>query len=171
MGTPRRSGWLVLLVLVLLALVAPAAASAGPRHGHATAHRLVAGLEGGAGSTIGPDGALYVTETAAGRITRVDPKTGATTTYASGLPTSIIGLGGAMDIAFLGRTAYVCWSPWSAPTSAAATWSGSTGWTGRTASPWLPTSAPSPSTIRLPPHSTFPADSSTRWRPIAVGSW
>ena len=50
---------------------------------------------------------MYVTETAAGRITRVDPKTGATTIYASGLPKSIIGLGGAIDIAFLGRTAYV----------------------------------------------------------------
>ena len=82
MGTPRRSGWLVFLVLVLLALAAPSAASAAPRHGHAAAHLLVTGLEGGAGSTIGPDGALYVTETAAGQITRVDPKTGATTTYA-----------------------------------------------------------------------------------------
>jgi sugar lactone lactonase YvrE len=107
MGTPRRSRWLVLLALVLAALVAPSVASAAPRHGHATAHLLVTGLQGGSGSTIGPDGALYVTETAAGRVTRVDPRTGATTTYASGLPTSIIGLGGAMDIAFLGRTAYV----------------------------------------------------------------
>jgi sugar lactone lactonase YvrE len=107
MGMPRRSGWLVLLVLVLAALAAPSVASAAPRHGHATAHLLVTGLQGGAGSTIGPDRALYVTETAAGRVTRVDPKTGATTTYASGLPKSIIGLGGAMDVAFLGRTAYV----------------------------------------------------------------
>src|SRR5215470_12165152 len=55
---------------------------------------------------VGGDGALYVTETAAGKITRVDPQTGATTTYASGLPKSIIGLGGATDIAFLGHTAY-----------------------------------------------------------------
>jgi sugar lactone lactonase YvrE len=107
MGTPRRSRWLGFLVLVLLALVAPSAASAGPRHGPATAQLLATGLEGGAGSAIGPDRALCVTETAAGRITRVDPKTGATTTYASGLPEAIIGLGGAMDIAFLGRTAYV----------------------------------------------------------------
>src|SRR5918992_3055064 len=106
MGTPRRSGWLVLLVLGLLALVAPTA-GATPRSGHPTAHRLVTGLQGGSGSTIGPDRALYVTESAAGRITRVDPKTGATTTYASGLPKSIIGLGGATDIAFIGRTAYV----------------------------------------------------------------
>lgn len=108
MGTPRRSGWLVLLVLGLLALVAPAA-GATPRSGHPTAHRLVAGLEGGSGSAIGPDGALYVTESAAGRVTRVDPRTGATTTYASGLPQLIpaIGFGGPVDLAFLGRTAYV----------------------------------------------------------------
>src|SRR5215204_4391403 len=107
MGTPRRSGWLVLLVLVLAALVTPSVASAAPRHGHATAHLLVTGLQGGSGSTIGPDGALYVTEGVAGRVTRVDPRTGATTTYASGLPRRIVGTGGAMDIAFLGRTAYV----------------------------------------------------------------
>jgi sugar lactone lactonase YvrE len=70
---------------------------------------LVAGLQGGSGSTIGPDGALYVTESAAGKITRVDPKTGATTTYASGLPELIpaAGFGGPVDVAFLGRTAYV----------------------------------------------------------------
>jgi hypothetical protein len=93
-------------MLVLLALV-PSAASAAPPSGDATAYRLVTGLQGGSGSTIGPDRALYVTESAAGRITRVDPNTGATTTYASGLPKSIIGIGGAMDIAFIGRTAYV----------------------------------------------------------------
>jgi len=50
---------------------------------------------------------LYVTEPAAGRITRVDPQTGATTTYVDGLPKPVIGLGGATDIAFLGHTAYV----------------------------------------------------------------
>jgi len=109
MEMPRRSGWLILLALVLVALVAPSAAGAAPRHGHATAHLLVAGLQGGSGSTIGPDGALYVTESAAGRITRVDPRTGATTTFASGLPELIpaAGFGGPVDVAFLGRTAYV----------------------------------------------------------------
>jgi hypothetical protein len=109
MRTPRRSGWLVLLVLGLLALVAPAAAGATPRTGDPTAHRLVTGLQGGSGSTIGPDGALYVTESAAGRVTRVDPRTGVTTTFASGLPTLIpaVGFGGPVDVAFLGRTAYV----------------------------------------------------------------
>jgi hypothetical protein len=107
MGMPRRSGWLVLLLLALLASVVPSAATASGPSGDPTAHRLVAGLQGGSGSTIGPDRALYVSESAAGRITRVDPRTGATTTYASGLPRSIAGFGGPVDIAFLGRTAYV----------------------------------------------------------------
>jgi hypothetical protein len=109
MGMPRRSGWLVLLVLTLLASVAPSAAIAASPSRDATASRLATGLEGGSGSAVGPDGALYVTESAAGRVTRVDPRTGATTTFASGLPKLIpaAGFGGPVDIAFLGRTAYV----------------------------------------------------------------
>jgi hypothetical protein len=66
----------------------------------------VTGLQGGSGSTGGPDGALYVPEPAAGRISRVDPKSGAVTTFASGLPTQVIPLGGVMDVAFIGETAY-----------------------------------------------------------------
>jgi sugar lactone lactonase YvrE len=107
MGIPRRSGWLVLLLLALLASVLPSAATAAALSGDPTAHRLVTGLQGGSGSTVGPDAALYVTEGVAGRVTRVDPRTGATTTYASGLPRRIVDIGGPMDIAFLGRTAYV----------------------------------------------------------------
>jgi sugar lactone lactonase YvrE len=72
-----------------------------------TTTRLVTGLAGGSGSTVGPDGALYVTEGFAGRVSRVDPETGEVTTYASGLPPSIVGIGGAMDVAFRGSTAYV----------------------------------------------------------------
>jgi len=68
---------------------------------------LVSGLKNGSGSTVGPGGALYVTEGAAGRVSRVDPDTGAITTFASGLPQSIVGIGGAMDVAFIGGTAYV----------------------------------------------------------------
>jgi hypothetical protein len=64
------------------------------------------GLEGGAGSTIGPGGALYVTERIPGRISRVDPQTGAITTFASGLPAAVLPLGGVMDVAFFGKTAY-----------------------------------------------------------------
>lgn len=71
------------------------------------AHLLASGLQGSAGSTIGPDGALYVTEGAAGKISRIDPKSGTVTTFASGLPRAIIPIGGAWDIVFLGKTAYV----------------------------------------------------------------
>lgn len=73
----------------------------------ATKTRLVSGLAGASGSTIGPDGALYVTEGLAGRVSRVDPRTGAVTTYASGLPPSIVGLGGAIDVVFKQGIAYV----------------------------------------------------------------
>jgi hypothetical protein len=67
---------------------------------------LVAGLAGGSGSTIGPDGALYVPETTAGRISRVDLRSGRVSTFASGLPKQVIPLGGVMDVEFVGRTAY-----------------------------------------------------------------
>jgi len=68
---------------------------------------LVSDLEGASGSTIGPGGALYVTEGAIGTISRVDPKTGNKTTFASGLPVAIVGIGGAIDVAIIGSTAYV----------------------------------------------------------------
>ena len=68
------------------------------------ARRLVTGLQGSYGSTIGPEGALYVAESAVGRISRIDPKTGDVTTFASGLPLNAGG--GVFDVAFLGGTAY-----------------------------------------------------------------
>jgi hypothetical protein len=99
---------LIALATVAIAMVAPpATAAAAPPARAPDPTQLVTGLEGGAGSTIGPDGALYVTESAAGRISRVDPKTGALTTFASGLPASSLGFGGARDVEFVGRTAYV----------------------------------------------------------------
>ena len=63
----------------------------------------------GSGSTVGPDGALYVTDSTDGRIQRIDPRRGTVTTYADGLPLQIAGVigGGVADVAFLGRTAYV----------------------------------------------------------------
>jgi hypothetical protein len=67
---------------------------------------LASGLAGTLGSAIGPGGALYIPEGAAGRISRVDPKTGEITTYASGFPTPNIPLGGVVDVAFYGSTAY-----------------------------------------------------------------
>jgi hypothetical protein len=100
---------LLLLVAALIAMIRPFTANAAPPSGGPTTTLLVTGLEGGSGSTIGPGGALYVTESAAGRVSRVNPQTGEVTTFASGLPkmNPAIGFGGAVDVAFIGSTAYV----------------------------------------------------------------
>ena len=95
-----------------LALLMPAfAVRAGDNSGSEPAEvkLLASGLMGTIGSTIGPDGALYVAEGAVGRITRIDRSTGKATTFASGLPAAVpgVGLGGPMDVAFVGTTAYV----------------------------------------------------------------
>lgn len=75
--------------------------------GHEVSGRLlVSGLSGTIGGTIGPDGALYVPEATVGRITRVDVGTARTSTFAEGLPPQVIPLGGVIDVAFVGTTAY-----------------------------------------------------------------
>ena len=61
----------------------------------------------GSGSTIGPDGALYVTNGTAGTLVRIDPTNGSETVVGSGLPPRVIRVGGAMDVAFIGHRAYV----------------------------------------------------------------
>ena len=85
----------------------PRSGTVSPPAGEPGPPTLLTAEAGGSGSTVGPDGALYVTAGAEGRVLRVDPKTGAVTTFTSGLPKSIIGVGGAMDVAFIGKTAYV----------------------------------------------------------------
>jgi hypothetical protein len=108
--TNPRQRTMTAVVAATIALAAAGAAHAGavggPEYGVPNPTQLLTGLEGGSGSTVGPGGALFVTESAAGRISRVDPKTGDITTFASGLPKSIVGIGGAMDVAFIGKTAY-----------------------------------------------------------------
>ena len=104
-------GIVLLLAAALIAIITPSAASAPPPCDGPTATRLVTGLEGASGSTIGPDGALYVTEGAVGRISRVDPQTGEKTIFASGLPPAIISIGGfsiggPIDVAFIDNVAY-----------------------------------------------------------------
>jgi hypothetical protein len=108
-------GSVLLSAAALIAIITPSAASARRPCQEPTATLLVAGLDTGLesakGSTVGPDGALYVTEGAAGRISRVDPLTGEVTTFASGLPPSIINIGGAfvggaIDVAFIDNIAY-----------------------------------------------------------------
>src|SRR4249920_3628984 len=80
----------VALGLVFTGMITPSSASAQPAREGPTATLLASGLAGGSGSTVGPDGALYVTEGAVGRISRVDPRTGEVTTFASGLPAAFV---------------------------------------------------------------------------------
>jgi hypothetical protein len=75
-----------------------------------TPQLLATGFQELQGSTVGPGGALFVTAPLTGRIWRVDPKSGAVTLFASGLPARIPGLffigSGVVDVAFLNGTAY-----------------------------------------------------------------
>ena len=109
---PLRSSGITLvfmLAVLVFALSSPQAESAPSPFPNPTASVLATGLQGSLGSTIGPDGALYVAEGAAGRISRVNPRTGQISTFVSGLPKTIpaIGLGGPTDVTFVGRTMYV----------------------------------------------------------------
>ncbi len=106
MRMQRHSAWLLAAPLGLT-LTLSTAVDAGPRPHKPHATRLATGLQGPTGSTIGPGDDLYVAEGAAGRISRIDPRTGQVTTFASGLPRAIVGIGGPMDVAFIGHTAYV----------------------------------------------------------------
>ncbi len=102
------------IALMILAAGVPATATGEPGTPRVT--ELASFVDGpcaddicGSGSTVGPDGALYVTDSTRGRIQRIDPWRGTVTTYADGLPLQIEGVigGGVGDIAFRGRTAYV----------------------------------------------------------------
>lgn len=98
------------LALALLASSVPAAVSVAPPRAisrRPAATLLTDGIQGASGSTVGPGGALYVTEGATGRVLRVDPETGEITTFATGLPPAVAPIGGAIDVAFIGGTAYV----------------------------------------------------------------
>ena len=106
----NRKSIVIGLALCCLILLGGARVEAGkPPSWGPTPTLLVSGLAGGSGSAIGPGGSLYVTEGATGRVLRVDPQTGQVTTFASGLPqmNPAIGIGGAIDVAFIGATAYV----------------------------------------------------------------
>ena len=102
----RRS--LLSLFAALVVILAPTPAGAAPPSTELSASLLVSGLQGSFGSTVGPGGDLYVAEGVARRVSRIDPETGTVTTFASGLPAQVVpGVGGATDVEFLGRTAYV----------------------------------------------------------------
>jgi hypothetical protein len=97
------------LLAGLAAMIVPLAAGAAPPAGPGSPELLTT-LAGNAasGSAVGPGGALYVPQPAAGEIWRVDPRSGDTTLFAQGLPQRFPGLpfGGVMDVAFYGSTAY-----------------------------------------------------------------
>lgn len=97
----------IMTAALMPAVLLPAAANAGPPGGadEPIAEVLATGLAGPIGSTIGPDGALYVADRAGGEVVRIDTSTGAASTYASGLP--VTAPGGVFDVAFVGGTAYV----------------------------------------------------------------
>jgi sugar lactone lactonase YvrE len=96
------------LAAVWIGTATPSAGSAAPPSAPSSPTLLFSGLAGGLGSAVGPGGALYVTDTVAGRILRVDPVSGASSVFADCLPKQLaaVGLGGAMDVAFIGGTAY-----------------------------------------------------------------
>ena len=98
---------ITLVLVCALVLAATTVVAAKNPSGQPSISLLAEGLDGASGSTIGPDGALYVTEGAAGRVSRVDLHTWEVTTFTSGLPQRLIPLGGAIDVAFVGNTAYV----------------------------------------------------------------
>ena len=108
---------LALVAALAVALIAPGLGAAATGHsGKPKVTELATFVDGpciddicGSGSTVGPDGALYVVDSTNGRIRRIDPRRGTVTTYADGLPLQIEGVvgGGVADVAFLDRTAYV----------------------------------------------------------------
>jgi hypothetical protein len=104
---PSKRTLLCVAVAAVLGMIVPSAARAQSQCGAPVAELLVTGLAGGSGSTVGPGGALYVTDPVAGTILRIDPRTGDITTFGTGLPKRVVGTGGAMDIVFVGHTAYV----------------------------------------------------------------
>lgn len=73
-------------------------------------HLLVTGLEETQGSAVGPGGDLFVTANLTGSIWRIDPRTGARTLFATGLPprnpAPDFQGAGVTDVAFIGSTAY-----------------------------------------------------------------
>lgn len=98
------------LALSIILILGSTAAIAKKTPAEPAATLLVTGLDELQGSTVGPDGALYVTAPLTGSIWRVDPNTGAVTLFASGLPARFPGLdyigSGVVDVAFIDETAY-----------------------------------------------------------------
>jgi hypothetical protein len=66
----------------------------------------VASLPSASGTAIGPGGDLYVASPVDGAIYRIDRHSHAVSTFHTGLPLPVFPVGGVMDVAFQGSTAY-----------------------------------------------------------------
>ena len=109
MDVVRRIG-LFIAVAGLAAAVAAPTVSAHDRGGPVVTRLAEFGSDDFVtGSTIGPGGALYVTDGAAGAVLRIDRRSGRVAPYADGLPPKAFegDIGGPVDVAFAGHTAYV----------------------------------------------------------------
>jgi hypothetical protein len=110
MAVVRRIGLFIAVAALAAAVVAPTV-SAHDREGPVVTRLAEFGSDDFVtGSTIGPDGALYVTDGVAGAVLRIDGRSGHVAPYASGLPPKAfpgVDIGGPVDVAFAGRTAYV----------------------------------------------------------------
>jgi hypothetical protein len=102
----KKSLVIGLALVCMIALGSGTAVVAETPPGESVVSPLVTLPDGAYGSTIGPGGALYVTQPATGKIWRIAPKTGEVSLFASGLPISVLPFGGVVDVAFIGRTAY-----------------------------------------------------------------
>ncbi|MEO6571487.1 MAG: ScyD/ScyE family protein [Ilumatobacteraceae bacterium] len=109
MAVVRRVGVFIAAVALAAGAFAPVASAHG-REGPVLTHLTKVGSDDFVtGSTIGPGGALYVTDGNAGEVLRIDRRDGTVSTYATGLPTKAFqgDIGGPVDVAFIGQTAYV----------------------------------------------------------------
>jgi hypothetical protein len=110
MAVVRRFGLFIAAVGLAAAVVTPTV-SAQQWRGAVVTHLAEFGSDDFVtGSTIGPDGALYVTDGVAGAVLRIDRRSGEVTPYADGLPPKAFpgfDIGGPVDVVFVGRTAYV----------------------------------------------------------------
>jgi hypothetical protein len=117
----KRSSYVGIALIVLLALSIGTASAAPKPPPTPTATLLTSLNEITFGSTVGPDRMLYVTDPTHGQILRVNPTTGSSTVFASGLPPTPPnwGDGGTFDVTFIDNTAYALVSEVSADTSIA----------------------------------------------------
>src|SRR5215210_7596938 len=110
MDVMRRIGLYIAAAALTAAVAAPSAGAHDARRPVVTRLAEFGSDDFVIGSTIGPDGALYVTDGVAGAVLRIDRRSGHVAPYAGGLPPKAfpgVDIGGPVDVAFAGRTAYV----------------------------------------------------------------